>query len=167
MRFIKLSQGITITLAALLLSPTTTLAAVFSSAGSNPTSIQGTVDAFRAALGGNLNPNFVGSFADGRKEINWDGVPDRFSAPNNLPPDFFNVNSPRGAVFSTPGSGVQVSANLGVAPIKFDNINPTYSEQFSTFSPQRLFTAFALGLLFAAIFPLASWTKRPRSKSTV
>src|SRR5262249_46688201 len=66
---------------------------------------------------------------------------------NNMPPDFFNNNSPRGAVFSTPGSGFQVSMDDDNPPdadpdqVRFDNINPTYSSQFSTFSPQRLFTA--------------------------
>ena len=55
--------------------------------------------------------------------------------------NFFNVNSPRGAVFSTPGTGVAVSANASIAPIEFDNINPTYSQIFKTFSAQRLFAA--------------------------
>jgi hypothetical protein len=46
--------------------------------------------------------------------INWDGVPDEFARPKLLPGDFFNARSdPRahGAVFSTPGSGVAVSAD--------------------------------------------------------
>jgi hypothetical protein len=81
------------------------------------------------------------SVGSGRREINWDGVPDAFAAPNNLPLDFFNHNSPRGVIFSTPGRAVQVSANAGVAPIEFDNLNPTYSSLFRPFSPQRLFTA--------------------------
>ena len=55
----------------------------------------------------------------------------------------FNANSPRGVVFFTPGSGFQVSANLGVAPIEFDNLRPDASRKFTTFSPQRLFTALA------------------------
>src|SRR5438046_10299232 len=93
-------------------------AVTFSASGANPAGIQTTVDAFRTALG-TLNPNVVGSFGTGRREINWDGVPDALAAPNNLPPNFFNVNSPRGVVFSTPGSGFQVSANSGVAPIEF------------------------------------------------
>jgi hypothetical protein len=46
----------------------------------------------------------------------------------------------RGAVFSTPGTGFQVSANAGLAPIEFGNINATYPGEFSPFSPQRLFT---------------------------
>jgi hypothetical protein len=68
-------------------------------------------------------------------------VPDALAAPNNLPANFFNVNSPRGVVFGTPGSGFQVSANAGIAPIEFGNINPTYPDLFTTFSPQRLFTS--------------------------
>jgi hypothetical protein len=116
---------------------------VFSVGGDNTTaSIQATVDNFRNnGLGNPLNPNVAGSFDTGRREINWDGVPDAFSAPNNLPANFFNVNSPRGVVFSTPGTGFQVSGNAGVAAIEFDNINATYSATFRTFSPQRLFTA--------------------------
>jgi len=113
---------------------------VFSSSGANPAAIQATVDAFRASLG-TLNPNVAGSFGSGRREINWDGVPDIFSAPNNLPANFFNSNSPRGAVYSTPGSGFEVSANNGVGPVRFDNINPGYSTIFQTFSQQRLFTS--------------------------
>jgi hypothetical protein len=108
-------------------------------AGTSAAAIQSAVDAYRADLG-TLNPNVAGSFGSGRREINWDGVPDALSAPNDLPPDFFNVNSPRGVVFDTPGSGFQVSGKAP-APIEFDNINPTYSSLFTVFSPPRLFTA--------------------------
>src|SRR5437879_1111565 len=93
-----------------------------SASGAAPTDIQAAVDAFRADLG-TLNPNVAGSFGSGRREINWDGVPNNLAAPNNLPADFFNVNSPRGAVLSTPGTALQVSANTGIAPVRFDNIN--------------------------------------------
>lgn len=109
-------------------------------AGTSVEAIQSAVDAYRRDLG-TLNPNVPGSFGSGRREINWDGVPDNRAAPNLFPGDFFNTVSPRGVVFSTPGEGFQVSANAGVAPIEFDNINPTYSGLFRTFSPQRLFTA--------------------------
>jgi hypothetical protein len=93
-----------------------------------------------------------GSFGGLRREINWDGVPDAFSAPNNMPADFFNVNSPRGAVFSTPGTGFQVSANAGIAPIQFDNIDPTYSQTFEPFSPQRLFTSLGSNVMDVDFF---------------
>jgi hypothetical protein len=109
------------------------------------------VNDFRAALGA-LNPNVAGSFNGGRREINWDGVPDAFAAPNSLPPNFFNVNSPRGVVFSTSGTGFEVSGNAGVAPIEFDNINASYSTLFTTFSPQRLFTAIDSNTLDISFF---------------
>src|SRR5947209_17937852 len=99
-------------------------AVTFSASGANPAGIQTTVDAYRTALG-TLNANVAGSFGSGRREINWDGVPDALSAPNLLPANFFNVNSPRGAVFSGPGSGFEVSATAAVGQIEFDNINPT------------------------------------------
>src|SRR5262245_19777630 len=66
-------------------------------------------DSFRTAIGGGTTAGANGSFGGVRREINWDGVPDAAAAPNNMPADFFNVNSPRGAVFSTPGTGFQVS----------------------------------------------------------
>lgn len=128
---------------------------VFSGSGSNSAAIQPTVDAFRTALGGGTTAGANGSFSDGtgaRREINWDGVPDALAAPNNLPANFFNVNSPRGAVFSTPGTGFQVSANAGVGPVQFDNINPSYSSLFATFSAQRIFTAVGSNVLDVNFF---------------
>ena len=84
-------------------------------------------------------------------------VPDALAAPNNLPANFFNVNSPRGVVFSTPGTGFQVSANAGVAPVDFGNIDPTYPQDFAPFSPQRLFTARGINITAA----LTSFCRAP------
>ena len=72
------------------------------------------------------------------------GARSRFAAPNLLPANFFNVNSPRGAVFFTTGTGFQVSAdsdNPTGTPVRFGNINPVFPQLFRTFSPERLFTA--------------------------
>jgi hypothetical protein len=113
---------------------------VRSASGLNAAGITPSVTDFRNDLG-TLNPNNVGSVGSGRREINWDGVPDAFSAPNNLPPDFFNVNSPRGVVLATPGTGFQISANSGVAPVEFGNIDANYPTLFAPFSSQKLFTA--------------------------
>ena len=130
----------------------------FSASSGNPAGIQATVDAFRADLGA-LNPNVAGSFSSGRREINWDGVPDAASAPNNLPANFFNVNSPRGVVFSTPGTGFQVSATVASGtPIVFGNLNVTYSTQFQTFSAQRLFTALGSNVVDVQFFVPGSAT---------
>jgi hypothetical protein len=139
-------KPVLIALTALFLStPSLTSAAVvvFEASGATPADIQVAVDDFRAFLGP-LNPNEPGSFPSGRREINWDGVPDAFSAPNNLPANFFNANSPRGAVFFTRGTGFQVSAdsdNPTNTPILFGNLHPGLPQIFSVFSPQRLFTA--------------------------
>ena len=125
---------------------------VFFASGNNPAAIQVTVDAFRTDLG-TLNPNVAGSFGSGRREINWDGVPDVRSAPNNLPANFFNSNSPRGAVFSTPGTGFQVSATAASGtPVRFGNLDASYTAQFQTFSAQRLFTALGSNVLDVNFF---------------
>ena len=125
--------------------PTISFAApmVFEAAGADPADIQTAVDDFRHFLGDDngVGGSFPGAQPPGRREINWDGVPDRFAAPNNLPANFFNANSPRGVVFFTPGAGFQVSAKKGVAPIEFDNLHPGASHKFATFSSPRLFTA--------------------------
>jgi hypothetical protein len=110
-----------LTTALMVLSPTGLAQALgisFFASGPDAASIAATVDAFRTDLG-SLNANVVGSFGSGRREISWDGVPANFSDPNLLPNNFFNVNSPRGAEYSTPGTGVAVSANAGVAPVRF------------------------------------------------
>ena len=110
---------------------------VFEAAGANPAAITPTRDAFRASVGGGTTAGANGSFGGLRREINWDGVPDMFSDPNALPANFFNVNSPRGVVFSTPGTGFLVSANAGaISPILFG-----FPNDFQVFSAQRLFSA--------------------------
>ncbi|MEP6924362.1 MAG: VCBS repeat-containing protein [Pyrinomonadaceae bacterium] len=111
--------------------------------GADTAAIQGVVDQYRADLGGQLNPNNGQSFTTGRREINWDGVPDNLSSPNNLPANFFNSNSPRGAVFTTACSNaafrVSATAASGTA-VRFGEIDASYTNAFTTFSPQRLFT---------------------------
>ncbi len=128
----------------------------YSAAGANAAALALTTEIanFRAALGA-LNLNTAGSVGSGRREINWDGVPDASAAPNNLPANFFNVNSPRGVVFSTPGTGFQVSANavnISSAAVEFGNINPSYPALFAPFTAQRLFTALGSNILDVRFF---------------
>ena len=152
-------------------------AAVFTASGALASDIQASVDAFRAALGG-ANNGVGGSFATGRREINWDGVPDAFSAPNNLPGNFFNVNSPRGVVLSTPGSGLQVSANAASGtPVEFGNLNAGYPAHLTPFSAQRLFTPLGSNIVdieffipgtntrpaYLALAPSSPTCRRPRA----
>ena len=120
----------------------------FEAAGADPASITPTRDAFRAAIGGGTVAGANGDFGGVRREINWDGVPDIFADPNLLPANFFNVNSPRGVVFSTPGTGFMVSSNAGQAtPPLFG-----FPNDFQTFSAQRLFTAVNSNILDVLFF---------------
>ncbi len=108
--------------------------------------IQAKVDEFRQLLGDPNNGGTLGTQPSGRRELNWDGVPDSLAAPFFLPSDYFNAPTApraRGAVLTTPGTGVQVSAddnNPSNAAPRFGNVNSTYSSIFQTFSPQRLFS---------------------------
>lgn len=116
--------------------------------GANAAALQAIVDQFRADLGG-ANNGVGGSFTSGRREINWDGVPDANSEPNNLPIDFFNVNSPRGVIFNAIENETGAALNqfavssttASGVPVRFGNINASYSAIFQTFSAQRLFIA--------------------------
>ena len=100
--------------------------------------INAALDQFRDLLGGQLNtkPGAVG----GRREINWDAVPAALTDNNAFPGDFFGSADPaaadgrkRGLIMTTDGSGFSISDN------NFLNINPTYPDQFKTFSPFKTF----------------------------
>lgn len=120
---------------------------VRSGAGADPASIQAVVDQFRADLGG-ANNGAGGSFATGRREVNWDAAGlDPFQSPALMPDNFFNripppAGSPRGALFSTPGAGFLVSQRVSDGTgqnLRFGDLNPGYDEQFKAFSETRLF----------------------------
>ncbi|MFK7884084.1 MAG: hypothetical protein AB8F26_07880 [Phycisphaerales bacterium] len=139
----RLNPTIPVTLLTLL-SGTAHAQLIRSGSSADAAGLQTIVDEYRADLG-QLNPNEPGSVGSGRRQINWDAAPDGVSAPNQFAGDFFNANfSPRarGIEFTTPGSGFQLSATAdsGVGE-RFSNINSAYADQFSTFSPERLFTA--------------------------
>lgn len=109
----------------------------FESTGANPAAITPTRDAFRTAVGGGAVAGANGLFGGVRREINWDGVADASADPNFLAANFFNTTSPRGVVFSTPGTGFMVSSNAAQpSPVLFG-----FPADFQTFSAQRLFTA--------------------------
>ncbi len=124
-------------------SPASAQVTVRSGSGASPAAIVAVRDQFRTDLGGGTTPGAGGSFGGLRREINWDGVPAASATPNAMALDFFNVTSPRGVVFSTPGTGVHVSAGTSDpsgSPIEFGNFNPAYVTAFQSFSPQRLFS---------------------------
>ena len=95
-----------------------------------------TVDGFRAALGGADNGTGPTTRASGRREIDWDAVPEALASPAALPGAYFNFTVPRGVVLTTPGTGVAVSQS---ASPRFSDVDPSYAATFATFSAPRLF----------------------------
>ncbi len=126
---------------------------VFQAAGPTIASIQGTVDAFRAALGEPNNANNPGPLATGRREINWDGGGgvDATTAPVTPFNVFLNT---RGGQFTTPGTGLSQAPPSGGPQDGLAGLfaNPTYGTAFSAFSPLRLFTPVSSNITDAWFF---------------
>jgi hypothetical protein len=126
-------------------------------AGADAAAIQATVDTFRNDLG-ILNPNGVCDGITclpgvGRREVNWDGVPDGTSSPNAFPGNFFNLGTGnpagriRGIQFATPVGTMEVSADSdsdgdtvpGPVATLFGNRHPDNDDDFAAFSAERIF----------------------------
>jgi hypothetical protein len=125
---------------------------IFQAAGPTPESIQGTVDAYRAALGDPNNGNAAGPLPSGRREINWDGGgADNTTAPVTPFNGFLNI---RGGQFTTLGIGLSQAPPSGGADGGLEALfnNPTYGATFSTFSAPRLFTPVGSNLTEALFF---------------
>ena len=103
------------------------------SAQGDSATIGAKLDEFRTALGGSLNAPNSAPAASGRREINWDGVPAAVTNVDDFPATFFNVNSKRGAVFSTPGTGLRIDSTA------FASVSAGLAAQFKAFSPKKLF----------------------------
>ncbi len=132
---------LTLSLALLVATPITSFGQqIFSSNSADAIGLVQEVDDFRNALGA-LNANEpVNGDPNGRRQINWDAAPDGISDPNLFPGDFFNFNAApraRGIEFHPAGStsGFQLSSTAASG-------EPTFfgSNEFSAFSPERLFT---------------------------
>jgi len=100
--------------------------------------ISSKMDEFRALLGATLNT--TPGQTSGRREINWDGVPDSFSL-KRIPSDFFNpleAGAPaarqRGLVYSG-STDARVSSNA------FSDLDPSNANEFVPFSGAKVFSA--------------------------
>jgi hypothetical protein len=119
---------------------------VITAAGAGPDAIRAKVDEYRVLLGQPDNEGTPGTQASGHRSIVWDSLPDDKAAPNLYTPDFFNDTKPpraRGAVLATPGEGLMVSAdsdNPTGTPPRFGNINDSYSNIFTAYSGERMFS---------------------------
>jgi hypothetical protein len=133
-------------------------AVVISGAGATPADIQAKVDEYRQLLGMPNNEGQPGTQPSGHREINWDGLPDELAAPKDYVADFFNDAKPpraRGALLSTPGTGLVVSADSdnpsSTAP-RFGHINDSYSNIFTAFSGERMFSPIGSNIVDLTFF---------------
>ena len=141
MRMNLMNWQLTVSLAFLVAMPVTASAQeIFSFTSTDAAGLTAGVNEFRDAVGV-LNTNDpVNGDPDGRRQINWDAAPDAISDPNAFPGDFFNFNAApraRGIEFQEAGStsGFQLSSTAASGePVFFG------SNEFSAFSPERLFT---------------------------
>jgi hypothetical protein len=109
-------------------------------ASGDSSAVIGKINQFREKTGNQIN---VTSLArDGRREINWDGVPAEFVSPLLFPTNFFNpteTTAPdgrkRGLVF-TPAN-----AALLVSDKRFAEIDSAFKNQFTAFSKTKLFSS--------------------------
>ena len=113
----------------------------------NASSIQATVDVFRAVLGNPNNGNNPGPLAGGRREINWDGGGSTATTISATP--FNGFQNTRGASFATSGQGFTQATPDGLATF-FSS--PNYSTIFGTFSAQRLFVPVASNITDVLFF---------------
>ncbi|MCB1062402.1 MAG: hypothetical protein KDN20_05695 [Verrucomicrobiae bacterium] len=117
------------------------VATIREATGFNGASIQSTVDQLRVDIGGIDNGIAPAGQTSGRREINWDDVPDSNAAPGLLPEKFFNTVLPKGLVLCS-GQGLLVSAdssNPTSTPTEFGDINPNYPDNIDPFTGVRVF----------------------------
>jgi len=120
--------------------------------------ITAVVEEYRNLLGADNGGEPV-SPGTGRREINWDSLPDELAAPNDYAADLFNAATApraRGIVLNTEaGAVLQVSAdadNASGALPRFGHLNPSYAETFKTFSAERLFSPVGSNIVEATFF---------------
>lgn len=111
---------------------------VFSAKGD----INATLSEFRARLG-TLNTST--GLSGGRREINWDGVPDALTGAK-LPADFFNPTGPGAALSLQRGLVYAGNDSAMVSKTSFAEINGDASAEFSPFSGNKQFAVINSGL---------------------
>jgi hypothetical protein len=104
---------------------------VFSANGN----INAAVTEFKNLLG---PANSTTGMTTGRREINWDGVPDSLDG-KRLPNDFFNPVGANAAESLQRGVVYAGTSDAMVSQTKFAEVNPNASASFSTFSGNKGF----------------------------
>jgi hypothetical protein len=95
---------------------------------------------FRTLLGEPNNGGVAGQQPAGRREVNWDGAGARpFNNSNAFPVNFFNSNVTVGLLYE--GASFRNDSSL------FAEINPTYANEFTPFSPKVMFSAIGTNVI--------------------
>lgn len=100
--------------------------------------ITASIDAFRNLLGSVLNTT-TGQ-TTGRREINWDGVPDIFSS-QKIPFNFFNPVAAGSPVALQRGFLYETNVDARVSSSAFADLEPTNGTEFSAFSGSKTFSS--------------------------
>jgi hypothetical protein len=98
--------------------------------------IQDELDEFRHLLGDQLNTTT--GVTGGRREINWDGVPDDMVG-KDLPLDFFNPTAPGSPQSRQRGLAYAAIGQFRVSNNNFQDINSNTAGQFQSFSGNKAF----------------------------
>lgn len=115
------------------------ITAIISVIGDDTASLTNAFEAFRTSLGEPNNVNNPGN-TEGHRQINWDGA----GVPFEMPGNFFADTIDRGLTITSHSNHFRVSnpGNETDSDVdnRFDSINPLASQDFSTFSANRLFS---------------------------
>jgi hypothetical protein len=98
--------------------------------------INARLEEFRQLLGTQLNtaPGAVG----GRREINWDGVPEELLN-HKLPEDFFNPTGAQAIIANQRGLRYSAGGNFQVSKTSFAEVNADAAPQLTSFSGNKIF----------------------------
>lgn len=94
------------------------------------------VNQFRNLLGEPLNA--VPGSTSGRREINWDGVPDEYMSAS-IPKTFFNATHTGDPDSRKRGFAYASDGDFRISNAGFSTIEPTLAEQLSAFSGTKIF----------------------------
>lgn len=98
--------------------------------------INARLDEFRQLLGSQLNT--TPGAAGGRREINWDGIPDDLLN-KKLPGDFFNPVGDQAPAANQRGLVYSAAGNFQVSKTNFAEVNAAAAAQLTSFSGNKIF----------------------------
>lgn len=110
--------------------------------GATPEDLQGFVNQFRNDLGPNNGNSPVNGDPNGRRQINWDALPDGLADPNPFPGDFFNGNtSPRARGIEFEATGTTTGFLVSSTEASGQEPGFGFSQFLPAFSGERLFNS--------------------------